>query len=352
MRANPRAGAICLMGPPGPATIWFQAALRGLLGAAEADLQEFLLDDDKATTEFLAKVSDAATLLIVSHFPRQELFDFLASEDIVTLVVVEKPIISVNYHVSAEILPFYDAARTLTQSLSLVRGAQTLKLKVGIYSETLDLPAARIIEFLNKILGEVCGPDLIECDAAIEFAKSLDTDSSLTKAAWKSSLSHVRDFQPLSVEEERLVTQVCGGILKLIRGEAEGVSVSWPVSFFFDGGTLTSPARPVIDVTGPARCIFYGPYLHLPIGQWEGQVTLGFSEDISDNYLRVEVFTDAPQIEYISKVNQPGVFEMPIAFEVKDPRKPLQLRVFMDRGEISGKIGLPYVTLRPVNEAA
>ena len=122
--------------------------------------------------------------------------------------------------------------------------------------------------------------------------------------------------------------------------------VVWERSLFYDGTTMTSPAPGIIDMTGPARCLYYGPYLHLPVGVWEGHLYLGCSDQVTDTRLRVDVYSDAVDAVFLTRLTKGGIFRMPLSFAVTDSRNPLQVRIFIDRGEIDGLFAFKQVILR------
>ena len=126
--------------------------------------------------------------------------------------------------------------------------------------------------------------------------------------------------------------------------------IVWNREFFYDGTTRTSPPPVTVDMTGPARCLFYGPYLHLPAGRWEARIFLGFSPQTTDTSLKVDLYTDDVQANFYSRVKRGGIYAMPITFEVSDPRQPIQIRIFIERGEIDGQMGLGMVRLKPVED--
>jgi hypothetical protein len=149
----------------------------------------------------------------------------------------------------------------------------------------------------------------------------------------------------LSAHDIQLVEGAVRGLMALVLGQT-AQSVIWNYSLFFDGKTKTSPAPHKIEMTGPARCLYYGPYISLPVGQWEGSVYLGLSDDISETNLRVDAC--APEIEavFLSRLKAGGVYRVPIRFSVRDARRHVEIRVFIDRGEIDGVLVFKQVTLR------
>jgi hypothetical protein len=149
----------------------------------------------------------------------------------------------------------------------------------------------------------------------------------------------------LSEDDIQIVEGAVRGLMALVLDQPPQ-NVIWNYSLFFDGRTMTSPAPRKIEMTGPARCLYYGPYISLPVGQWEGDVYLGLSDDISETSLRVDACTPDIEAVVLSRVKAGGVYRVPIRFSVRDARRHVEIRVFIDRGEIDGILVFKQVTLR------
>ena len=65
--------------------------------------------------------------------------------------------------------------------------------------------------------------------------------------------------------------------------------VEWPREIFFsgdDGGQFVAGHQ---ELTGPARFFIYGPYMHLPAGNWVALIEIEVSENYSGNRLQADV---------------------------------------------------------------
>ena len=112
----------------------------------------------------------------------------------------------------------------------------------------------------------------------------------------------------------------------------------WPPALFFGTEPLGSPLRKHIDLTGPARPILYGPYMHLPPGLWEMRIRFKIAENKSGNALLVEWMEggDIRQSARISALPESGQFQFSLQVQIVDPREPLQVRVSILEGAIEG----------------
>lgn len=125
---------------------------------------------------------------------------------------------------------------------------------------------------------------------------------------------------------------------------------NWPRGLFFGTdrtGALThTRVTEVIELVGPARLLCYGPYLHLPPGEWILNTSFEVSGNYSGNELLLEVIAGHEVL-----IHRPallpiqGRFSFEIPFSVEEPREPIVLRVWMRQGAIEGTFALLSVNV-------
>jgi hypothetical protein len=119
----------------------------------------------------------------------------------------------------------------------------------------------------------------------------------------------------------------------------------WPREVFLTaepmGAHLTGP----VSLVGGARCFIFGPYFHLPHGRWSACATFSVAHNNSGNALKVDVFTDEVIFEGACVLPTRGTFQLTVVFEVSEPRLPVQLRLFNERGAIEGEVDLQHVAV-------
>ena len=103
-----------------------------------------------------------------------------------------------------------------------------------------------------------------------------------------------------------------------------------------------------IDLTGPARYFFYGPYFALSAGLWSADISLEVQDCLSDNQIAIDVC--AAEILAIIKMKLParGVYGCQIEFEIVDPSKPVEIRMQLLTGAIEGLIQVRGVRLQRI----
>jgi hypothetical protein len=100
-----------------------------------------------------------------------------------------------------------------------------------------------------------------------------------------------------------------------------------------------------IDLTGPARFIYYGPYFALPLGCWRADLVLEVSNCLSDNQIAIDVVSGGVLAAIKAKLPPEGVFGCAIPFEIRTPANPVEIRVQLLTGAIEGLLMLRSVHL-------
>lgn len=329
---------------PGPLGIWVVLVLRQISSAVLGRPVEVVeLDTDQATESFLAN-RPGGHVLVVTHFPRPELVSYAKHHKTSLVMALDEPSYSAAFHVKSGDLGPRDAVKPVTQSLSLLAALAPLEHSLVLSASDYHRPVPDVVASLALALG-ISRQEIGVIAKAFRGWEATSLARSIEKQVLHGSTFTGLD-QLISPHDGACITKASGGLVDLVLGR-EPADIVWGREFFYDGATLTSPAPMMIDMTGPARCLYYGPYLHLPAGRWEARLFLGFSDQTIDTWLKVDVYTDDVQAIFFSRLKRGGIYAMPITFEVSDPRQPIQLRIFIERGEIDGRMGLAMVRLKP-----
>src|SRR5690606_25325838 len=65
--------------------------------------------------------------------------------------------------------------------------------------------------------------------------------------------------------------------------------LTWPPDLFFDGAQHGKHVLGPVELAGRSRFLKYGPYMHLPLGQWVANVHFSVGESFSKNSVLVDV---------------------------------------------------------------
>ena len=101
-----------------------------------------------------------------------------------------------------------------------------------------------------------------------------------------------------------------------------------------------------IDLTGPARFIYYGPYFALPAGPWSVDVSLETSDCFPEDLFEIDVTAGKILSIVQAKLPQQGVYGCQVRFQIDDPLQPVEVRVKLLTGAIEGVILMRRVALR------
>lgn len=100
-----------------------------------------------------------------------------------------------------------------------------------------------------------------------------------------------------------------------------------------------------IDLTGPARHVYFGPYFALPAGVWSAHVSLEVQDCLSENRIGIDVFASKVLSVVHADLPPHGVYGCEVRFEIEDPSKPVEIRVQLLTGAIEGVILLRKIEL-------
>ncbi|GAU82902.1 hypothetical protein BIWAKO_02825 [Bosea sp. BIWAKO-01] len=153
-----------------------------------------------------------------------------------------------------------------------------------------------------------------------------------------------QNFPELTADEEQLAECVLGGLYKYVEDGAPG-TLTWPGRAFLLGDSPGTTAPTILEVTGRARIIFYGPYFHLPRGRWKMRISFGFSHDIRGLPLNIQIASATLLGEVRILAERSGIFAVNCEVVVTDPHEPIEVRTMNEQGAIEGHVALASVEL-------
>jgi hypothetical protein len=143
---------------------------------------------------------------------------------------------------------------------------------------------------------------------------------------------------------------VCEAVFEPFRKLAQGAKLSymkWPWELFaflrYRSTEVEDMPMLEIDMLGPARNFFFGPWLHLPTGAWTIDLNFSIFENISGNQFEIDIYNGNFLARARGEIPKFGVFQTKIHFAVDEPSKPIELRLWMCEGAIEGRVKLNAV---------
>lgn len=127
--------------------------------------------------------------------------------------------------------------------------------------------------------------------------------------------------------------------------ETESEPSQWEKEMFLLGDTAGRLTNDPIDVTGRARFLVYGPYVHMEPGRWRVIVSLDLSPDAARNPLALQFGVDpvVTTVDMALGVAGPQQFRID---HVVHTAGPGQVRLWLKRAAFHGEIRFSGATVR------
>jgi len=123
--------------------------------------------------------------------------------------------------------------------------------------------------------------------------------------------------------------------------------VIWPREFFFFGDTPNTPVPVMVDLTGGARVISYGPYAFLPPGSYRVTFLVGLSDDSRSmpfSFLAIQHQGATTVAQARWKSPGGGIFEGSFQLEHVFCNEPLEIVLRCEEGAIEGRLALVQIS--------
>jgi hypothetical protein len=289
---------------------------------------------DTLITEVVRSVGHA-TPILHRHDPAVEntaITDAVREGKLTAVMLIGDPLSCLCALVDAGHTPL-EAARVLTAAtapLALWAGWSVVRLR----------PDTIVAEAVDTILGSMGLTDGVLPSLSATGWRT----SSLADVA--ASLTEPLPDRSVSAAERALAAEV---VAPLFATAATGVplAVTWSRDCLFWGDHPGEKLPRIIDLTGPARVLAYGPYLHLPPGSWMVRATLAFSPAAIGAPFAIELHGDGLLGRGRFKPGAAGVFAASFPARVRSPHLANEIRVVSEAGAIDGEIGVDHFQLIP-----
>ncbi len=125
-------------------------------------------------------------------------------------------------------------------------------------------------------------------------------------------------------------------------------------SLFYSTEANAPLSSPVVDVTGRARCLIYGPYIQLPQGDWTVRLVLAFPQEVVGTPFTLEVsrgdrsgWSEVGRMSFIASL---GRYVGQVSFNHRDPSATLQFKLFIDKAAFDGRVSLGFAELQRLDD--
>lgn len=321
------------VGYPSPLTKWAFLFLEQALRRIVPDLSVLRLDRFDILAD---QPAHAGERLILSMFPNPAFAEAHLGSGQRCLVFADDLIEAVRYTQAIHRISPYAALRPISAGLVLARPFAQSHLSRIVRRDIRGTPADILKIFLEHF----------EIDISSDITEEICQGIGFEEVSLSAKLRQdARDLPEPNDENRDVITQVLGGLHEHL-GQPTLGEVIWPRQCFLLGDQPNSAVPVAIDVTGRARIIFYGPYLHLPRGQWNVRVLIGFSRDIGGMPFSIEVYSTELLGKARVLAERGGIFEFEFEAIVAAPHEPIEIRIMNEQGAIEGHMGLVSIGFR------
>ena len=247
---------------------------------------------DPATTWIACPDGSTAPNLIITNYPGDSFLDAVQSGDLRSVIVLDSPLQS-----------FLDLRQAGHDAIRIARNLSACTTRLG---ELFRCPAALVL-----------GPETADTPAAVLHAIATQTGWPLPSDRALAANGSGQARPPpaaLSPQEHSLVTDVLDPAFHFA-ATGERLRLTWPRACLLSGDSPDQPAPAILNLTGPARVLVYGPYLHIPPGHWTAQAQFAFSPAARGTKLALEFHGISQLARGSFKVERPGLFRIDLPIE-------------------------------------
>lgn len=338
---------ILIFGPPSGFVQWCLWLIRIMTDVVLDDVDYATAADTDQLRAFWATRSKH-NVVFFADCPNRRLFEVFAQIDVPVLILWEDPADVTAFVMRERGLSVLWALR-LTMQCSMtfadfVRLPDSLLLKRG---EQTDIEG-----FLREVAGHfriLLEPEhLTEIERRIAASHGLDLSVRVEDAylaTWPNALPRGAGYEGVPSD----LVSVADNLHRWIDAHLHGEPLDEMIverELFIHGGDPDGYLMGPVEMVGPARCIVFGPYLYLPVGDWVAELRFTVGDNLSKNLLEVDVFQSDVLVSESFRLPAEGHFSAAAHFDIQDPREALQLRLIIREGAIEGSLDLKEVMLR------
>lgn len=315
------------VGYPSPLATWAFRFLEAALRRIASDLAVLRLDRFDTVADLGAH---QGTRLILSMFPSPDFAEACRANHVRSLIFADDLVEAVQHVRAAHAKSIHEALRPV--SCGLVLAGPFARSPLGrVVGRELDGTMPDILRLLLAHLGLA-----LSDEAARTLCRDIGAEEESLNAALRQPSTAP---SKMSEADSAVVFQVLGGLRKHLE-HADPGDVTWPHYCFLMGDEPNSSPPLALAVTGRARIIYYGPYLHLPRGLWTVRVSIGFSQDVRGMPFSIEVHSNELLGKARILAERGGIFSLEFEIAVTAPHEPIEVRIMNEQGAIEGHMGL------------
>lgn len=334
MRRSPVLGSV-VIGPHSSLSNWVFDVVRRL---AEADGSREVRTIDRH--DHIAGM-ELPRPIYLTHYPSASIVDAIERGHLSVLLVIEDPGDATGWLQRALRLPLIEAIRSQTATAianrAIGHAAHVMLLDRASERNALDI-AQRVARFLELEWSETVLPEL---DVRDPDGRPLLPRLEQVLEARGDSYAPPARLRAESPREDlaTLTAALVDPLIAMARGDVRR-PVVWPSEVFKFADRPDEAPPAVAEVGGPARVLYYGPYLYLPPGKYRVEAVIAFSEEIRNAPFVLEVHGAQWLAKARIEQRQSGEWRGFFVLTHTDPIPTLEIRLRLEQGVERGKLSL------------
>jgi hypothetical protein len=327
-----------VIGPHCELTLWVFDIVNSLAERAPG-YSCVLLDRNDKRTPLLGERT-----IYLAHYPSLPLMDAIERGHAKVLLVADDPVAVCRYFAARLNLPVTECLRAQTAT-AVANRLIARSTAPEIIDHATTRTAGALATQISRTLGLPNNPEDIAA-AVAKASGGLGLDASI------EDVLNSRNPQvqaEIATGDATTVRYVIEPLLAMARGESVR-PVVWPTEVFMLGDRPGEHAEALADVAGPARTIFYGPYLFLPAARYRVEAILAFSEDLHDLPFTLEVHGSRWLTRAKIERRQPGSYRGYFILDHREPLSTLEIRLRIEAGAQSGRLSLIELCFFPMSD--
>lgn len=322
--------------------MWGTNLVRVLVQAAIGD-HDYIGESNVSALAELWQQRKKDVCLLFADCPERKIVDLIIAGRSPIILFAEDPIDIIGYAIEERKLSARNAAALANQCLAVFHD---LFLRGDVLVIGRSDTFAALIDRIATALGVRLSAEQRASIARQVGAQSADHVPVAAQVERHGKFARKEGYWMAHLDAVALdiAASVASPFAAIYRGERLD-TMRWPPHLFFSADAPGEPLAPKSNMLGPARILAYGPYLHLPAGDWVATIEFRIGDNFSGNSLFAEVVAGDVLHAAATKLPSQGEFQFEMPFSITEPRTPIELRLTIKEGAIEGWLDLAMVTL-------
>ena len=334
---------VAVFGVSTPFAYWgFNLVCRVVEAIAGATLHLHITSLEQLREGFARR--NGGSVVLTSDFPDATLARFVCSSELPLIAFSDDLGDTLDWGMTSRGLGAVEAARLsvrVISALALPFSSNRTLLIAGNRHESPERIATAVIEHLFPGRGDWLASRTFDY---LTDSGQIARDITVDRGGYRTAEYESPTSAKLREEMKRTVNEYSDLMAGCWPQEIE-----WPLEMFTrpDNRAIRDP----VDLTGPARALFYGPYLNLPVGDWIARVEFEIDGALSGVEALADVRVNEAVTEKSFEMPAKGIFAYELSFHVADPHHPIEIRLFTKKSAIEGVFLPRSVKVRPQRSA-